>query len=220
MLLFGIISYSIPRRSACFFASIPADGADGAVDVVCDADALTPALALSRSAFTIRPRGPVPLTDVRSMPLSAAILRASGVAKIRSPEFDCGASGVRSIAGAFSTLGVSFFVSTGFWSSFDFFDDRFSSADLSSPSSSKIAIGVLTFTASVPSETRILPRTPSSTASTSIVALSVSISAITSPASTVSPSDFNHLASLPSSIVGDSAGIVISIDMILKSSNS
>ena len=54
-----------------------------------------------------------------------------------------------------------------------------------SPSSSRMAIGSFTFTPSVPSATRILPSTPSSTASTSIVALSVSISAITSPASTV-----------------------------------
>ena len=44
-------------------------------------------------------------------------------------------------------------------------------------------------------------------ASTSMVALSVSISAITSPDLMVSPSFFNHFARLPFSIVGDSAGI-------------
>ena len=55
------------------------------------------------------------------------------------------------------------------------------SADLSSPSARIIAIGVLTATSLVPSGTRILPSVPSSTASTSIVALSVSISAMTSP---------------------------------------
>src|SRR5262245_46480110 len=44
-------------------------------------------------------------------------------------------------------------------------------------------------------------------ASTSIVALSVSISAMTSPALTLSPSLLSHLARLPFSIVGDSAGI-------------
>ena len=43
------------------------------------------------------------------------------------------------------------------------------------------AIGALTFTPSVPSGTRSASTTPSSTASTSMVALSVSISAITSP---------------------------------------
>jgi hypothetical protein len=73
------------------------------------------------------------------------------------------------------------------------------------------AIGVLTLTPSVPAATRILPSTPSSTASTSIVALSVSISAITSPEVTLSPSFLSHLESVPSSIVGDSAGIRMSI---------
>ena len=53
--------------------------------------------------------------------------------------------------------------------------------------------------------------TPSSTASTSIVALSVSISAIKSPELTSSPSLTNHLAKVPSSIVGLRAGIKILI---------
>src|SRR5258705_11649916 len=55
---------------------------------------------------------------------------------------------------------------------------------------------------------------PSSTASTSIVALSVSISAMMSPDLTLSPSFFSHLARLPFSIVGDSAGIVMLIGMM------
>src|SRR5215471_12284889 len=59
----------------------------------------------------------------------------------------------------------------------------------------------------------ILARTPSSTASTSIVALSVSISASTSPARTDSPSLLSQRAILPSVIVGDKAGIRTSIDM-------
>jgi hypothetical protein len=70
-----------------------------------------------------------------------------------------------------------------------------------------MAIGVFTATSCAPSGTRILPSVPSSTASTSMVALSVSISAMTSPAFTASPSFFIHLARLPFSIVGDSAGI-------------
>src|SRR5690606_10075952 len=78
-----------------------------------------------------------------------------------------------------------------------------------SPSSSSTAITALTFTFSAPSPTRILPMMPSSTASTSMVALSVSISAITSPEETVSPSLTCHLARVPSSIVGDRAGIVM-----------
>src|SRR5499427_4536607 len=87
------------------------------------------------------------------------------------------------------------------------------SAAASSPSARIIAIGVLTATSAVPSGTRILPSVPSSTASTSMVALSVSISAITSPDLTGSPSFLSHLARLPRSIVGDNAGINISVGM-------
>jgi hypothetical protein len=57
----------------------------------------------------------------------------------------------------------------------------------------------------------ILPMRPSSTASYSIVALSVSISAMTSPEWTSSPSFFSQRAILPSVIVGDRAGMRISI---------
>ena len=70
-----------------------------------------------------------------------------------------------------------------------------------------VAIGVLTATSAVPSGIRILPSVPSSVASTSIVALSVSISAMTSPDLIASPSFFSHFERLPFSMVGDSAGI-------------
>src|ERR1700733_14149417 len=76
-----------------------------------------------------------------------------------------------------------------------------------------MAIGSFTLTPSVPSVTRILPSTPSSTASTSIVALSVSISAITSPARTFSPSFLSQRDRVPSVIVGDSAGIRMLVAM-------
>jgi hypothetical protein len=56
---------------------------------------------------------------------------------------------------------------------------------------------------------RILATVPSSIASNSIVALSVSISASTVPEVTVSPSFTSHLASVPSSMVGDKAGISV-----------
>ena len=80
-----------------------------------------------------------------------------------------------------------------------------------SPSSRSTAIAAFTLTPSVPSAIKILPMIPSSTASNSIVALSVSISAKMSPDFTVSPSLTNHLAKVPSSIVGESAGIRISV---------
>ena len=65
----------------------------------------------------------------------------------------------------------------------------------------------------VPSATNNLPIMPSSTASNSIVALSVSISAKMSPDLIASPSATSHLARVPSSIVGESAGIKISTAM-------
>src|SRR5438105_10367333 len=71
-------------------------------------------------------------------------------------------------------------------------------------------MGALIFTPSAPSGTRSFSIVPSSTASNSIVALSVSISARMSPGLTRSPSFTCHLASLPSSMVGESAGIKIS----------
>ena len=63
-----------------------------------------------------------------------------------------------------------------------------------------------TGTSAEPSGTTILASTPSSTASTSIVALSVSISAMMSPDLMASPSFFSHLARLPFSIVGEESG--------------
>src|SRR3954447_12032478 len=90
-------------------------------------------------------------------------------------------------------------------------------ADTSSPSPARTAIGVLTATLSVPSGTTIFASTPSSAASTSMVALSVSISASTSPGFTGSPSFFSQRASLPCSIVGERAGMRMSVAMIARS---
>jgi hypothetical protein len=89
-------------------------------------------------------------------------------------------------------------------------------AAASSPSERSTAIGVFTATPSVPSGIMILPMVPSSTASTSIVALSVSISAMGSPEATLSPSFFSHFESLPCSMVGDSAGMRIGVGMRLS----
>jgi hypothetical protein len=83
--------------------------------------------------------------------------------------------------------------------------------EASSPSAASTAMTVFTFTPSVPSATLMAATVPSSTASTSMVALSVSISAMMSPDDTSSPSFTSHLASLPSSMVGDRAGIRISV---------
>ncbi len=76
------------------------------------------------------------------------------------------------------------------------------------------AMSWFTGTSCDPSGTMIFARMPSSTASTSMVALSVSISAMTSPALMASPSFFSHFARFPFSMVGDSAGIRMSMGMV------
>lgn len=80
--------------------------------------------------------------------------------------------------------------------------------DMSSPSSARTAIRVPTLTFLLPSGAKILAMIPSSCASTSMVALSVSISRSTSPVEKESPSFTFQDEMLPSVIVGDIAGIV------------
>ena len=77
------------------------------------------------------------------------------------------------------------------------------------------AIGVLIFIPCAPSSTISFEIKPSSIASISIVALSVSISAIKSPELILSPTLTNHFARVPSSIVGLKAGINISLFFII-----
>ena len=86
-------------------------------------------------------------------------------------------------------------------------------SSISSPSTLSRAISVLTLIFSVPSLTSIFSTLPSSGDSSSIVALSVSISAKISPETTLSPSLTNHFTKLPVSIVGDKAGRSIFINI-------
>ena len=86
-------------------------------------------------------------------------------------------------------------------------------ASTSSPSSPTNANG-LPMGASSPSSTRILSKTPSSKFSSSMVALSVSISASVSPLATVSPTFLCHLTTVPTDIVSLSFGISIITDII------
>ena len=126
-----------------------------------------------------------------------------------STDFDFDTLSVSSSEVIFSGVSnLSLVISSNTW------EVSFSSAETSSPSSNNNAMAVFTETFSVPSGIKILPIIPSSTASNSIVALSVSISAIISPLWTLSPSLTIHLASVPSSIVGDNAGIRILIVII------
>src|SRR5229473_2259542 len=150
--------------------------------------------------------------------------RAKGLAKTRP--FSCAAAGTGAAfaagAGAGSVFGSGGTggVSRGAPPAGGGLPANFSNSAGSSPSSSKSAIGWLTLMPCAPSGTMILPSRPSSAASYSIVALSVSISAMTSPECTASPSFFSQRARLPSVIVGDSAGIRISIGMMSRSATS
>ncbi len=169
-------------------------------------------MAAFTSRSTTRPCGPEPLTAARSRPASLAMRRASGEEKTRSPDREpsarsrarrqerlrgaaCEPEGSRSAFGAGAAAGAA-------------------AALASSPSPAMTAIGVLTATSCEPSGTRIFASTPSSTASTSIVALSVSISAMTSPDLIASPSFLSHLARLPFSIVGERAGMRMLVGMV------
>ena len=156
----------------------------------------------------ILPPGPVPFMLETSIPFSAAIFRASGDTLIRSP------SEVVELAGAVAA-GVATEVSGS--------ADSPSSAgsgealseeaeEVSSPSSARTPNVVPTGTF-CPASTRISVRTPSSKASISIDALSVSISAITSPISISSPTLTLQEIRVPSVMVSESFGISIFTDI-------
>ena len=176
-------------------------------------------MAASTSRRRMRPCGPLPVRAARSTPPSPAMRRASGLAKIREPPmFGVAVAGVMVAkvvvvgtiaAGAATGAGSAGAGSAGTGSGATTGAAATSAA--LSPSSARRAIAVPTATPSAPLSTRMAARTPSSTASTSIVALSVSISAMTSPLLTVSPTATFHFARVPVSMVGDSAGIRISI---------
>src|SRR5712671_6092565 len=183
-------------------------------------NAAPPDFAASTSCAMTRPCGPVPAMRAMSRPAALARRRASGEAKIRPRPLVAGAgatgdAGIDTLcagdgggaAGGFAA-GASGLDTLGFAAG-----APATAVFTSSPSAASTAMGALTAMSAVPSGTRIFAITPSSTASYSMVALSVSISASTSPALTWSPSFLSHLAMLPFSIVGDSAGIRMLIGM-------
>ena len=172
----------------------------------------------------------------RSTPFCSAMRRARGDAMMRSPLSSFGAAGAlvsvstdaraglalsRGAALAGSDLSSDSSLA-GFSSAGSLSPDGAAAAasSTSSPSSARMAITVPTFTPSVPASTAIEAIVPSSTASNSIVALSVSISAMMSPALTVSPGFTSHLASVPSSMVGERAGILIGVGMAVYVTSS
>src|SRR5258708_38880612 len=180
-------------------------------------------LADSTACAMTRPCGAVPAMRAMARPAPLARRRASGEAKMRPRPFaaGAGATGEAGIAALGAARGDGGGAATGFVASAGGPDTLgfatgapAAAVFTSSPSAARTAMGALTATSAVPSGTRIFAITPSSIASYSMVALSVSISARMSPALTWSPSFLSHLAMLPFSMVGDSAGIrmLIGID--------
>ncbi len=153
----------------------------------------------------IRPCGPEPWMALRSTPDCSAMRRARGEANTRGPRPEDRAAaftGTGSDLGAGAGAGSATLAGVG----------AAAGGGAEAPASPLIrAIGVLTFTPSAPSATSRASISPSSTASTSMVALSVSISAMMSPEETTSPGFTCHLVRVPSSMVGDRAGMRMSV---------
>ncbi len=136
------------------------------------AAATAPVPARSTSSATIRPSGPVPRSDARSIPASFARRRASGDAFTRPPSragagagCSSGAGSSRAGSGAGSSAGSSALGAEPL---------PLGSSGTSSPASPITAICLPTSTS--PSATRIFNRIPEASASTSCVTFSVSSS--------------------------------------------
>src|SRR3990167_423185 len=163
--------------------------------------------AMPRSARTIRPLGPLPVRAARSTPPASAMRAARGLPLSRSAgDVRRGAGVLAAGAGAASGAG-------GRGAGFSARAAAIAGSGNLSLASLNSAMTDPTATSSVPSAIMSFAMRPSAAASYSIVALSVSISAMRSPVFTVSPSATSHLASVPFSIVGESAGIISSIAM-------
>ena len=150
------------------------------------------------SARTMRPAGPLPVRVERSIPKSVATLRASGEALMRVPSsLRVGAAATAAAAGA--GAGVAWLMAAAGALACG-------AGEASSPSRSARTAPMAALS---PSWTRIWLMVPSSKASISMVALSVSTSARMSPISTESPTFLCHLMSVPSVMVSESFGISI-----------
>ncbi|KAH3671140.1 hypothetical protein OGAPHI_000851 [Ogataea philodendri] len=179
-------------------------------------------VSFSTSLATILPLGPVPLTSLREIPFSKAMFLANGEAKIlpdgaEDVDFGFEASLDDSLEDSFGASLVSFGASSSLAAgageelSPASAAVKFSKAATSPDSSTYTATGLPTGMSWVPSGTRILAKNPSSWNSKSIEALSVSTSAIASPGDNASPTFLCHLTKLPWVMVGDKAGIPITV---------
>src|SRR5438876_7397273 len=172
------------------------------------------------SSLTMRPSGPLPFSEARSTPISSASRRARGEALISRPS--CWPSWVCCLAGAAFSFGASrggagFCAGAGSAATVVGVAGSLGfalGAGASAPASPMRAMGA-PILAGTPWSTRIW-RTPSASASRSNVALSDSTSASTSPVFTSSPLFFFHSTIVPSSIVSESLGMLISAIRVLS----
>src|SRR5439155_2134294 len=176
--------------------------------------------------LTMRPSGPLPFSEVRSTPISAARRLASGEAltspSSRRPSWpswrgEAGLSGASRRGADFCAGSLSSTIVDGVSDSFGLaFAGSFGGGACLAgagsgawpPPSPILAIGE-PILAGTPCSTRICS-TPSDSASRSKVALSDSTSARTSPVLTSSPLFFFHSTIVPSSIVSESFGMFTS----------
>ena len=157
----------------------------------------------------MRPPGPVPETPARSTARSNAIFFARGEALKRGPPaFAAGRGfGVRGVGDVGAGFGVGAGAGAGFAAETEAALAATGLAGEESPLRTASRSPTLT---TPPSGTIISVSVPSSNASISIVALSVSTSARMSPISILSPAFFSHLTSVPSFMVSLNFGIVMS----------
>lgn len=173
-------------------------------------------LKLRISRFTIRPFGPVPDTEAKSIPFSDAMDLASGLEITRSEDWEVGVGGettaaigagvVAGGAGGSSTTSFNssfaggvgaFLVGDGGSNDANFSTSSFFSASTQMSFQRKNNCSTLfTSTSFSPALMKIFARKPSSWHSMSIIALSVSISTKTSPGPTVRLNFTNFVSDL------------------------
>ena len=173
-----------------------------------EAGLAAPGIAPSTSFLTMRPFGPLPVTVARSIPFCVASFLARGEALMAGASL-CG-WGLAGASAADSASAVPLGVSSRIAASGSAGAAGVGREPTSkvSPASPTAAIGAPTGTWP-PTGTICLSNTPSSKTSNSMVALSVSISAMMSPDSMESPSFFSQLATVPTVMVSLSLGMSI-----------
>ena len=189
--------FRIWERGTSWYAPAAATGA-----------ALVGAGALSRSRRTILPSGPEPARAPRSSPRSLATFRARGEALVRPPALAAGGATAVLACGATTAWAAGLRGCTAVEAGVGAAGAGALPvrALMSSPGWPMTPTSFATATV-LPAGTSCLSSTPSARATSSMTALSVSTSAMTSPGRTASPSCFFHSTSRPSSIVGDRASI-------------